>query len=253
MLVHAHRDTEIVLAEGVVRTGFDQQGVDQVGVVGQRVLQVEQAATDQAGAGAVVLGAVGAAHTGADLRVERETLGVPQPGAVTQTERALAIVGGEIVALVTHRGRQLAVLAQLQRAAGAAGVAVGGGVAALGGGAVVVGFHVLRARAQPEQVHAVDPVIVGVAQAQPAVGALGVAVAAGRGEAEFTAAATPGRGHRGRVGGVLCEGHRGTQQQGNKQRDAQGHQRFSGTNRGKMQRGMILDASCRQFPPASPL
>ncbi|KAG1166651.1 hypothetical protein G6F35_018068 [Rhizopus arrhizus] len=61
-------------------------------------------------------------------------------GAVAQAERTLAVVGGEVVALGTHRRGQLAVLAQLQRAAGAAGVAVGGGVVATGGGAVVGGL-----------------------------------------------------------------------------------------------------------------
>ncbi|KAG0779498.1 hypothetical protein G6F22_010603 [Rhizopus arrhizus] len=227
VLVHAHRDTEVILAEGVVRTGFDQQGVDQVGVVGQRVLQVEQAATDHAGTGAVVLGAVGAAHTGADLRVEGEALGVPQAGAVAQAERTLAVVGGEVVALGTHRRGQLAVLAQLQRAAGAAGVAVGGGVVATGGGAVVGGLGHLRARAQAEQVHAVHPVAIGVAQAQAAIEAFGAAVAACRCEAELAAAAAPRRGHRRQFGGILCIRERRAQQQGNQQGHAQGHRGFS--------------------------
>jgi len=244
MLVHAHRHAEIVLREGVVRPRFDQQRVHQVGVRGQRVLEIEQATADQAGAGRVVFGVVGAAHTGTDLRIHVEALAVDDPGAVTQTERTLAVVGGEIVALVTHGGGDLAVFAQLQRAAGTAGVAVGGGVAAADGGAVVIGIGVLRARAQAEQVHAVHPVIVGVAQAQTTVEALGIAVAAGRGKAQFTATAAPGGGHRRQFGNVLCINRRGAEQQGNKQRNAQGHQRFSVIGQGGRDNkgGMILDA-----------
>src|SRR5690606_18615343 len=134
--------------EGVVRTGLDQQGVYQVGVVGEAELQVEQAAADQAGAVLVGLGVVRTAHAGADLGVQDQALAVDHAGAVAQTEAALAVVGGEIVAFVAHRGGQLAVLAQLQRAAGAGGVAVGGGLALAVGAAVVGGLRVLGAGAQ---------------------------------------------------------------------------------------------------------
>ncbi|MOA26682.1 hypothetical protein D3C78_1474940 [compost metagenome] len=117
--------------------------------------------------------------------------------------------------------------AQLQRAASTAGVAVGGGVVAAGGGAVVAGLDHLGAGAQAEQVHAVHPVAIGVAQAQAAVEALGAAVATCRREAEFATTATPRRGHCCQFGGILRIRQRGAEQQGDQQGHAQGHRGFS--------------------------
>src|SRR5690606_11390111 len=136
-----------------------------------------------------------------------------QAGTVAKAEAALAVVGGEIVALVAHRGGQLAVLAQLQRAAGAGGVAGGGGLALAAAAAGVGGLGVFGAGAQAVQVHAVHPVVVGVAQLQAAVETLGGAVAVGGREAELAAAAAPGRGHGGGIGSVVGPRRRGAQQQ----------------------------------------
>src|SRR5690606_25508097 len=157
-LVHRHRHAEVVLGEGVVLSGLDQQGVEQFGVAGQLVAQVQQAASDQAALHLAVERGARAAVTRTDFTGELGALVVDETAAQADGHRALVVVGGEVVVLVAAVGRQ--VVARVEAVGAGAGdvVAVGAGLVAALLDAVAVGVALdLGARAQRRQGEAVLP------------------------------------------------------------------------------------------------
>src|SRR5690606_37013217 len=169
-LVHRHRHAEVVLGEGVVLAGLDQQGVEQFGVGGELVAQVEQAAADQAALRPAVQRGAGAAVAGADFAGELGALAVDEAAAEADGQGALVVVGGEVVALVAAVGRDMVARAEAVGTGAGDVVAVGAGlvVAFLDAVAVHVALA-LGARAQRRQGEAVLPALLFAREAQARV------------------------------------------------------------------------------------
>src|SRR5690606_24306206 len=212
-LVHRHRHAEVVLGEGVVLAGLDQQGVEQLGVGGELVAQVEQAAADQAALHLAVQRGAGAAVAGADFAGELGALAVDEAAAEADGQGALVVVGGEVVALVAAVGRDMVARAEAVGTGAGDVVAVGAGlvVAFLDAVAVHVALD-LGARAQRRQGEAVLPALLLAREAQARVEALGAGIAAGHGQAELAGAGPAFR--LGRLLGGSRQRQQGNEQQG---------------------------------------